>query len=159
PQLTPLRSLNAPQPTSQIIGTPFSMSGELCAVATDGAIELLNTSTEKRVRLERNDAAALALSPNKQVLAVAAGSGMGLVESAIRLLDANTGKPLSPALEGHLAWVGAIVFWPDGRTMASASADRTIRLWDVSDPAHPKPIGRPLRGHTHEVRRLALLPD
>src|SRR5439155_6290188 len=55
-------------------------------------------------------------------------------------------------------WVGQLVFWPDGRTLASCSADQTIRLWDVTDPAHVKPIGRPLRGHEHEVWRMALLP-
>jgi WD40 repeat protein len=52
-----------------------------------------------------------------------------------------------------------LLFWPDGKTLASASADQTIRLWDVSDPDHAKPIGQPLRGHLHEVTRLALSPD
>ncbi|MGH3942942.1 MAG: WD40 repeat domain-containing protein [Pseudonocardiaceae bacterium] len=42
--------------------------------------------------------------------------------------------------------------------MASAGADATIRLWD---PATGHPIGRPLTGHTDQVRALtcATAPD
>ena len=33
-------------------------------------------------------------------------------------------------LKGHTGWVGALAFAPDGKTLASASADGTIRFWD-----------------------------
>jgi WD40 repeat protein len=32
-------------------------------------------------------------------------------------------------LTGHTDWVNAMVFSPDGHTLASGSADRTVRLW------------------------------
>jgi WD40 repeat protein len=48
-----------------------------------------------------------------------------------------------------------LVFWPDGKTLASASSDQTIRLWDVTTL---QPL-RTLRGHRLEVFRLALLRD
>ena len=49
----------------------------------------------------------------------------------------------------------SLAFSPDGGTLASGSADDTIRLWDV---ATGKGIAA-LRGHTSSVRSVAFSPD
>jgi WD40 repeat protein/type II secretory pathway predicted ATPase ExeA len=62
-------------------------------------------------------------------------------------------------LRGHTGAVFAVAFAPDGRTLATASFDRTVRLWDVSDRSRPRPLGQPLTGHTNEVYGVAFAPD
>jgi WD40 repeat protein len=43
--------------------------------------------------------------------------------------------------------------------MATGSGDRTVILWDVADPAHPRRLGNPLEGHTDAVWSVAFTGD
>ncbi len=68
--------------------------------------------------------------------------------------EAATGKLLGQCL-GHRGAIHALAFAPDGRTLASGSADHTVGLWDVA-------TGRELcRGWSlrERVEDLVFLPD
>ncbi|MEW2510255.1 WD40 repeat domain-containing protein [Streptomyces sp. NPDC046870] len=67
--------------------------------------------------------------------------------------------PLATPLSGHTGAVYLTSFSPDGNTLATASYDRTIRLWDVTDPHRPAPLGTPLTGHTSWVSSAVFSPD
>ncbi|WP_138961006.1 AAA family ATPase [Streptomyces sp. YIM 121038] len=67
--------------------------------------------------------------------------------------------PLATPLTGHTGAVYLTSFHPGGRLLATASYDRTVRLWDVSDRSRPKPLGKPLTGHTSWVSSAVFSPD
>ncbi|MGW7403099.1 nSTAND1 domain-containing NTPase [Streptomyces sp. NPDC054833] len=67
--------------------------------------------------------------------------------------------PLATPLLGHTGAVYLTTFSPNGHVLATASYDRTVRLWDVTDPTRPKPLGKPLTGHTSWVSTAVFSPD
>jgi WD40 repeat protein len=58
-------------------------------------------------------------------------------------------------LRGHTAPVWALAYSPDGRLLASGSADRTLRLWDMTERREIAV----LRGHLNTVVGVAFSPD
>jgi WD40 repeat protein/transcriptional regulator with XRE-family HTH domain len=66
---------------------------------------------------------------------------------------------LPTRLTGHTGAIYAVDFSPDGKTLATGSADKTVRLWDVSDFARPTLIGAPLTGPQDRILAATFSPD
>ena len=98
---------------------------------------------------------AVALTPSRRVLAVAAADG------TLRLWNvARPGRPvpLGPSLTRPGQTLYAAAISPSGGILAAAGAAGTVALWDIADPGHPVPLGRPLTGPRSTVYSVAFSP-
>jgi len=86
-----------------------------------------NTFTFRQHIPDRDGISALGLHPDNQTIATANSS----TQKSIKLWSLD-GKLFNSFLSGHGDVINDLSFSPDGKTIASASADRIIKLWSWS---------------------------
>lgn len=104
----------------------------LLSASGDGCLRLWNATGGPALAVRSNHpqgAQALALSPDARSAFVGCGSGLVKVWSLDR-----QGMPSERAKDyaGHSAKITAIAYAPDGNTCATASEDKSIRLWSAN---------------------------
>ncbi|MFD4180770.1 WD40 repeat domain-containing protein [Rhodococcus sp. NPDC058514] len=80
-------------------------------------------------------------------------------DAAYSRLIATESTPVGRVLSGHQGPVYGVAVSRDGSTIASASDDRTVRLWDLTDRTDPRPIGSPLGGAEKYMASVSFSPD
>ena len=70
-------------------------------------------------------------------------------------LAAHLDSPLLKVLKGHEGWVTGIAVSPDGKSVASASHDQSIRLWNIDSGECLKII----TGHSDKINAISFHPS
>ncbi len=141
----------------------YGPGGGTLAVGGSGRVELWDTYIRTLLASfplpTKAYANATAFRPAKAggpLLAVAVSDG------TVRLLNGSTLAPVAPALP-VISGPGAaesVAFSPDGRLLATGADDGSVRLFDVTSPAHPRQLTLVRgAGTTDPIYTVVFAPD
>jgi WD40 repeat protein len=138
----------------------FSPDGQILAsghLVDQKSVRLWDVSTGRLLRAlpgHKDMVRSVAFTPDGRTLASGGGrSDKAGEDRAIRLWDIATMR-CTRELEGHSDIVRALAFGPDGRALATASNDRTLRLWDTETGRTSRIVSSP-----DKLVAMAFAPD
>ena len=154
-----------------VAAVAYSRDGKLLATGSfDRTVRLWDVSDPASPELlsviiaSGNTIDAVAISPDGTLLATGGGDHSVRLWSLDDLQHHPGGLVITYKLDGpgqlaelfgHQDNVSSLAFSPDGHTLASASYDHTVKLWDVASRTEL----RTLTGHDGNVKSVAFSPD
>jgi WD40 repeat protein len=154
----PNQGADAPRsPTrAPVTGIAYNPDGQFLAAADYGRVLLIDPKTGDVLHerpVMHGPISALAVSQSR--LAVAGGTPGKPAELRVYTLDGMgiTGEPI--ALKGHTDTILGLAFSRDGKLLASAGYDRTVRVWDAGSGA----LKHTLQDHSDSVYGVSFSPD
>jgi len=146
-----------PGPVTGLAATPDGTS--LFSSAADGTTRLWPTTGTEIVKLA-DSVFSLAWTPNAGGIVAAPGPGanaMSIWDVAGRRSPVEVSKAAPP--EPDQRYGGGVAVSPDGRLMAVTLIDGRTQLWNITDAAHPVPVGVPLTGPADIVQQVTFSSD
>jgi WD40 repeat protein len=159
----PILTLDAGGHTAPVARVLFTPDGkQLVTVAHDKTIRVWNLATGEALHVLRppigkgdeGKLLAAALSPDGKTLAVGGYGNPADKFGTIYLLSLASNR-IERVLRGHAGLVNGLAFAPDGKRLASASDDKTARVWNVATGL----CEQTLQGHSEIVQGVAFAPD
>src|SRR5262249_5607496 len=103
----------------------FAWGGQVFSASADGAMRVWDENTGKDTQPDLH-VGSRCVAPSLNGKFVATGS----LDGTVRILDGKTGRRIL-TLFGHTDEVLYVLMTGDGRRLVSASADRTVKIWNI----------------------------